>query len=162
MNPTLCPSIPSSSLQIQLTASPHRKIPWRLSSPQKRRQRKRLRLVDNVISTIDNALKKQNMGSTTKLERWKEEMPTEAEMRPKDKYTMFDRKEKRYRKGIHSRSTLLLGVVLQGLRTRRLIRDVDRAAEVDEGQSEDKSSRLLMRIRLQGEVGVCGVCEGSN
>ena len=115
-----------------------------------------------MISTIDNALKKQNMGSTTKLERWKEEMPTEAEMRPKDKYTMFDRKEKRYRKGIHSRSTLLLGVVLQGLRTRRLIRDVDRAAEVDEGQSEDKSSRLLMRIRLQGEVGVCGVCEGSN
>lgn len=45
------------------------------------------------------------MESTTKLERWKEEMPTEAEMRPKDKYTMFDRKEKRYRKGIHSRST---------------------------------------------------------
>ena len=31
-------------------------------------------------------------------------MPTEAEMLPKDKYTMFDRKEKRYRKGIHSES----------------------------------------------------------
>lgn len=31
-------------------------------------------------------------------------MPTEAEMLPKDKYTMFDRKEKRYRKGIHSTS----------------------------------------------------------
>jgi len=29
-------------------------------------------------------------------------MPTEAEMLPKDKYTMFDRKAKRYRKGIHS------------------------------------------------------------
>lgn len=38
------------------------------------------------------------------LERWKEEMPTEGEMRPKDKYTMFDRKEKGYRKGIHSQS----------------------------------------------------------
>ena len=25
-------------------------------------------------------------------------------MRPKDKYTMFDRKEKKYRKGIHSKS----------------------------------------------------------
>lgn len=24
-------------------------------------------------------------------------------MRPKDKYTMFDRKEKKYRKGIHSK-----------------------------------------------------------
>ena len=29
-------------------------------------------------------------------------MPTEEEMRPKDKYTMFDRKEKSYRKGVHS------------------------------------------------------------
>lgn len=37
-----------------------------------------------------------------KVEQWKEEMPTEAEMLPKDKYTVFDRKEKRYRKGIHS------------------------------------------------------------
>jgi len=35
------------------------------------------------------------------VERWKKEMPTEAEMLPKDKYTIFDRKEKRYRKGIH-------------------------------------------------------------
>ena len=87
---------------VQLTASIHRKIPWRLSAPQKRRQRKRLRLVDNVVSTVDNALKKNNMESTTNLERWKEEMPTEAEMRPKDKYTMFDRKAKSYRKGIHS------------------------------------------------------------
>lgn len=39
-----------------------------------------------------------------KVEQWKEEMPTEAEMLPKDKYTVFDRKEKRYRKGIHSES----------------------------------------------------------
>lgn len=37
-----------------------------------------------------------------KVERWKIEMPTEAEMLPKDKYTVFDRKVKRYRKGIHS------------------------------------------------------------
>ncbi|KAL2047387.1 hypothetical protein N7G274_001408 [Stereocaulon virgatum] len=77
------------------------KIPWRLSSPQKRRQRKRLRLVDNVVATVDAALKRQNMESGRNLVRWKEEMPTEEEMRPKDKYTMFDRKEKKYRKGIH-------------------------------------------------------------
>ena len=89
-------------IPVQLTASVHRKIPWRLSAPQKRRQRKRLRLVDNVVATVDNALKKQNMESTTNLERWKAEMPTEAEMRPKDKYTIFDRKAKGYRKGIHS------------------------------------------------------------
>jgi hypothetical protein len=42
-------------------------------------------------------------GETLKsLERWKAEMPTEAQMLPRDKYTMFDRKAKRYRKGIHS------------------------------------------------------------
>lgn len=61
-------------------------------------------------------------------------MPSEAEMVPKDKYTMFDRKEKRYRKGIHS-EFFLLGSnerwegMLKGL-TGGVI---DRAAEVDEG-----------------------------
>jgi hypothetical protein len=38
-----------------------------------------------------------------KVEAWKKEMPTEQEMLPKDKYTVFDRKVKRYRKGIHSK-----------------------------------------------------------
>lgn len=50
---------------------------------------------------MTNALAKK--GETLKsLDRWKAEMPTEAEMLPRDKYTMFDRKAKRYRKGIHS------------------------------------------------------------
>jgi hypothetical protein len=53
---------------------------------------------------VDRALAKQ--GLTTKaLEKWKEDMPVEQEMVPKDKYTMFDRKEKKYRKGIHSQFT---------------------------------------------------------
>ncbi|KAI9641501.1 hypothetical protein NHQ30_010310 [Ciborinia camelliae] len=78
------------------------KIPWRLSKFQKARQRKRLRAVDTVVATVDRALAAQ--GITTKaVERWKEEMPTEQEMLPRDKYTMFDRKEKKYRKGIHSK-----------------------------------------------------------
>ncbi|KAL8899211.1 MAG: hypothetical protein Q9192_001683 [Flavoplaca navasiana] len=76
------------------------KIPFRLSTPQKARQRKRLRAVDTVITVVDTALRKQGT-SLKDLERWKEEMPREEEMRPKDKYTVFDRKEKRYRKGIH-------------------------------------------------------------
>ncbi|RYC60063.1 hypothetical protein CHU98_g6146 [Xylaria longipes] len=43
---------------------------------------------------VDQALAKK--GETLKaLDVWKETMPTEAEMLPKDKYTMFDRKEKR-------------------------------------------------------------------
>ncbi|EFX02842.1 mitochondrial ribosomal protein subunit l31 [Grosmannia clavigera kw1407] len=60
----------------------------------------RLRAVDSVISTVDKALEKQ--GTTLKaLELWKAQMPTEKEMLPRDKYTLFDRKAKRYRKSIH-------------------------------------------------------------
>lgn len=80
-----------------------RKIPWRLSAPQKARQRKRLRAVDSVVDTLSAALKKNYNGQTTKsIERWYAEMPSEEEMVPKDKYTLFDRKERTYRKGIHS------------------------------------------------------------
>jgi hypothetical protein len=78
-----------------------------MSAPQKYRQRQRLRAVDKVVETLSVALAKK--GETLKsLELWKTEMPTEAEMQAKDKYTMFDRKAKRYRKGIHS--TLFSGV----------------------------------------------------
>lgn len=65
----------------------------------------RLRAVDSVIATVDQALEKQ--GTTLKaLELWKAQMPTEKEMLPRDKYTLFDRKAKRYRKSIHSRASL--------------------------------------------------------
>lgn len=40
-------------------------------------------------------------GTIKLIERWKAEMPTEQEMLPRDKYTMFDKKEKKYRKGVH-------------------------------------------------------------
>src|ERR1700678_2012676 len=79
------------------------KRPWRLSSPQKARQRKRLRLVDRVVDVVSAALQRNGHAETTKaVQRWYTEMPREEEMLPKDKYTIFDRKEKRYRKGIHS------------------------------------------------------------
>ncbi|KAF8860404.1 mitochondrial ribosomal protein-like protein subunit L31 [Acephala macrosclerotiorum] len=76
------------------------KIPWRLSKFQKARQRKRLRAVDTVVAVVDKALARKSI-TTKAVERWKEEMPIEQEMVPKDKYTLFDRKEKKYRKGIH-------------------------------------------------------------
>jgi hypothetical protein len=78
-----------------------RKIPWRLSKFQKARQRKRLRAVDTVVATLDKALAKKSI-TTKAVERWKQEMPIEQEMVPKDKYTIFDRKEKKYRKSIRS------------------------------------------------------------
>lgn len=57
------------------------------------------------MDTVSAALEKSGLGSTKTVERWYKEMPREEEMLPKDKYTIFDRKEKRYRKGIHSEST---------------------------------------------------------
>ncbi|KAK5079274.1 hypothetical protein LTS08_003571 [Lithohypha guttulata] len=76
------------------------KRPWRLSAPQKQRQRKRLKLVDQVVDTLSNALQKQGL-SAKAIDRWYAEMPREEEMLAKDKYTIFDRKERKYRKGIH-------------------------------------------------------------
>ncbi|ETN39076.1 uncharacterized protein HMPREF1541_05298 [Cyphellophora europaea CBS 101466] len=74
--------------------------PWRLSPPQKARQRKRLKLVDQVVDTVSAALQKGGMSSKA-IDRWYSEMPREEQMLPRDKYTIFDRKEKSYRKGIH-------------------------------------------------------------
>lgn len=52
---------------------------------------------------VSAALQRNGHAETTKaVQRWYTEMPREEEMLPKDKYTIFDRKEKRYRKGIHS------------------------------------------------------------
>ncbi|EPE27964.1 hypothetical protein GLAREA_04755 [Glarea lozoyensis ATCC 20868] len=76
------------------------KIPWRLSKFQKARQRKRLRAVDVLVATVDKALQRNGGMTTRAVERWKEEMPIEQVMVPKDKYTIFDRKEKGYRKSI--------------------------------------------------------------
>lgn len=110
-----------------------RKIPWRLSRHQKYRQRERLRHVDSVIETLDNALARRGQ-SMKKVERWKMEMPTEPEMLPKDKYSVFDRKVKRYRKGIHS--------------TRATVRVEGTAANVQQryrsGRESAKDSILLV------------------
>jgi hypothetical protein len=54
-----------------------------------------------VVAVVDRALSKQGI-VTKAVERWKEEMPVEQEMVPRDKYTIFDRKEKKYRKSIRS------------------------------------------------------------
>jgi hypothetical protein len=71
---------------------------------QKARQRKRLRAVDKVVDVVAAALQ-NNGGMTNKaIDRWYKEMPREEEMLPKDKYTIFDRKEKKYRKTIRSMS----------------------------------------------------------
>lgn len=142
-----------------------RKTPWRISQPQKMRQRKRLRSVDRIVDTVSAAL--QRNGQNTKaVDRWYNEMPREEEMLPKDKYTIFDKKEKKYRKGIHSecfcRSLIRLcwgGIA--GLLARILAdtKSSFRIAQVDTSQPENQSpgflSGSLLRINIES---VCTIC----
>lgn len=57
---------------------------------------------DGMIGQIRTTGQAAHENGTIKLlERWKADMPTEQEMVSRDKYTMFDRKERGYRKGVH-------------------------------------------------------------
>ncbi|ONH64674.1 hypothetical protein BON22_5484 [Cyberlindnera fabianii] len=74
-----------------------------MSSHQKYRHRKRLQSVDRVIASVFDGLKgKTEYQSDAKhLIAKYAKLPTEAEMKPLDKYTVFDRFEKGYRKSVH-------------------------------------------------------------
>lgn len=79
------------------------------------------------------------------LERWKEEMPKEEEMMARDKYTIFDRKAKRYRKGIHSTSTLS-GETVESRddgKSQTVLLTHTRTTEVDKSVPENQPARLL-------------------
>ncbi len=71
-----------------------------MSSLQKARQRKRLKHVDGVISVLDVALSEQGM-TLKALERAKQEIIPEPQMKAHDKYWVFSRTSKGYRKGAH-------------------------------------------------------------
>ncbi|KZT65440.1 mitochondrial ribosomal protein L31 [Daedalea quercina L-15889] len=71
------------------------KIPWKLSPTRKANVRKRLKRVDSVIETV-RASGVECAALTKALQ-----LPKEHEMLPRDKYTVFTRWERGYRKGIH-------------------------------------------------------------
>lgn len=75
-------------------------------------------------------------------------MPTEQEMLPKDKYTIFDRKEKKYRKGIHS--------TFHGVEAFEET-DADKLQSFQSGQDYPNDSTLLVidRIWLDGLRWIC-------
>lgn len=126
--------------------APYRKIPWRLSSRQKFRQRKRLRAVDNVVDTVAAALERNGMNQVKAVQRWYAEMPREEEMRPKDKYTIYDRKEKNYRKGIHSECSIAEQCrvdIVKGLEQKVDSLKKNRITQVDKSQSTSEPSRFL-------------------
>lgn len=76
------------------------KKPWRLSPPQKRRQRSRMQMVDSNIEALYQGLVGNNMKSK-KVFDLMENFPKEKDMLPKDKYTVFNKHARGYRKGVH-------------------------------------------------------------
>ncbi|KAI5787013.1 mitochondrial ribosomal protein L31-domain-containing protein [Peziza echinospora] len=77
------------------------KIPFRLSRHQKYRHRQRLRHVDRVVDTLSASVLRHTGQTVAEVEKWRAEMPREEEMEPRDKYSVFARMERKYRKGIH-------------------------------------------------------------
>ncbi|KXN82508.1 54S ribosomal protein L31, mitochondrial [Leucoagaricus sp. SymC.cos] len=71
------------------------KTPWKLSVTRKANARARLKKVDAVIEAV------RTSGVRCKALDLALELPKEHEMPAKDKYTIFSRHEKGYRKGIH-------------------------------------------------------------
>ncbi|GMF98294.1 hypothetical protein B5S30_g4056 [[Candida] boidinii] len=76
------------------------KRPWRLSRPQKSRHRKRMQLVDSNIANLYEGLKNNNL-ECKRIENLVNHFPKESEMLPKDKYTVFNKHARGYRKGVH-------------------------------------------------------------
>ncbi|KAI0646853.1 mitochondrial ribosomal protein L31 [Trametes meyenii] len=69
--------------------------PWKLSRTRKANVRSRLKQVDSVIEAV-----KESGVKCAALDKALE-LPKEHEMPPRDKYTVFSRHTKGYRKGIH-------------------------------------------------------------
>ncbi|KAI0078181.1 mitochondrial ribosomal protein L31 [Panus rudis PR-1116 ss-1] len=71
------------------------KTPWKLSPTRKANARARLKKVDAVI----RAVRESGVQCTALTKAL--ELPKEHEMNPRDKYTVFSKRAKGYRKGIH-------------------------------------------------------------
>lgn len=80
---------------LTFTFSTYRKNPWRLSAPRKMRVRQRLRNVDDVIQTVRQS--GVQCGALTRALA----LPKESEMLPKDKYTVFSKNDRGFRKSVH-------------------------------------------------------------
>ena len=90
-----------------------RKTPWKLSRTRKANVRARLKRVDSVIEAVRasgvecKSLVRfyysllSSLSPISRRQTQALELPKEHEMPPRDKYTVFSRHEKGYRKGIH-------------------------------------------------------------
>lgn len=90
-----------------------------------------------MVDVVEQALAKAKLPAIAALERWRLEMPTEDEMEAKDKYTVFDPKERKYRKAIHSEQPRPRHWNLRWKLTGH------RGAKVDESFAENQPTRIL-------------------
>lgn len=79
------------------------KIPHTMSTHQKYRLRKRLQQVDKVVDTVFSGLKQDKVeaSSVQNLVQQYSRFPKENEMKPIDKYTVYNKYSKGYRKSVH-------------------------------------------------------------
>lgn len=59
-----------------------------------------MQMVDANVETLYEGLKMQGQ-ATKRVTQFHLEVPKEAEMSPKDKYTVFNKHSRGYRKGVH-------------------------------------------------------------
>lgn len=71
------------------------KMPAEMNKTRKANVRKRLKAVDKVIAVVAES------GVKCKALTLALQLPKESEMKPRDKYTVFSKKHKGYRKGLH-------------------------------------------------------------
>lgn len=76
------------------------KVPRVMSQHQKFRHRLRMKTVDRNVERILQGLKSTKQSCST-VDKFLKNVPKESEMAPRDKYTIFSRKTKTYRKGAH-------------------------------------------------------------
>lgn len=72
-----------------------------LSQPQKARHRLRMRIMDRSIARVAEGLKLTGQKSKT-VNKTLQSLPKEKDMKPRDKYTIFSKKTRTYRKGAHT------------------------------------------------------------
>lgn len=76
------------------------KIPYKMGRHQKARMRSRLKAVDNTIANVAFGLQHEGL-NVKKLNILDKTFPKESEMPAKDKYWVFARYARNYRKGAH-------------------------------------------------------------
>lgn len=70
-----------------------------MARPQKARHRKRLKTVDETIATVAQGLQMEGSSTINKLNFLDKRFPKESEMPARDKYWVFSRYARGYRKG---------------------------------------------------------------